>query len=133
MRLVNMHGSGHSLIELTYVLTILVFFTTLSVGNLSYLDRLSVRSAAEKLVADISFVQQKALVTGMPQSIDLSSYQLPRSITVASTTFAASKITAAATGVLCAGSVYLTDDRCWTYAVTIPVGGAAPRVIQKQS
>ena len=124
-----MNNQGNSLIELTIVLSLFTFFATISMGNLSFLDRIRVRSAAEKLVADIGFAQQKALVTGEPQSIDLQLHPLPKTIFISSTTFAGSKITAAATGVLCAGSVYLTDVQR-IYGVTVPVGGAAAKIVR---
>ncbi len=123
--------SGHSLIELTVVLTIFTFFSGLSIGTLSYLERMTVRCAAEKLFTDISHIQQQALVSGEPQTIELSEYVLSRGVHFSAITFPHEKIIAAASGVICAGSVYLTDDKNWTYAVTVPVGGAAARIAQK--
>jgi len=110
--------SGSSILEVIVLLAIVGFIFSVAVPSFSCFEKARVRGEVEKLAARVQYLQGLAVATGHIQ-------ELP----VKNSTFPGNKITCYPSGVVCAGTVYVTDQSkrylglrpC--YSLAIPVGG----------
>lgn len=146
------HKPGFFLIELMVVLTLFAFVVSLSFLNDSLLTKSQLRAEVDKLYAAILYGHRCALASGKEEFLTFDckknmylckgrSEQLPRGIIFGACTeaqgppsapsyaisspitFIDEHITFNPTGIMQAGTVYLTDEKKrYTYALSIPVG-----------
>lgn len=147
----NMRCHGFSLIELMITMTLCVLVVTLTVVNVSFLNRGTVRGELEKLYASCLYLQQRALSSNQEFTLELDeagrTYRFdgrqerlapsvcfgvtagvkgppsePRTPLTSAITFPGKKIIFYPDGVISSGTVYLTDlKKSTVYAVSSAV------------
>lgn len=124
------------LLELTVLLAIVAFVFSIGIPSFSCFEKARVRGEVEKLAAQVQYLQGLAVITGQEQEINLTAMDsihfckaktLTMSgskVTLHNSTFPNGKITCYPSGVVCAGTVYVTDQqKRYCYSLAIPVGG----------
>jgi prepilin-type N-terminal cleavage/methylation domain-containing protein len=147
----NTRCHGFSLIELMITITLCVLIVTITVVNVSFLHRGTVRSEVEKLYSACMYLQQRALCSGQECILEFDEiherYRFdgkveqfdaavhfgvppgvkgppsePRNLVTSPITFAGTRIIFYPDGVISSGTVYLTDTkRSTVYALSSAV------------
>jgi len=146
--------AGFTLVELMVVIALTVFITTLVFANVSFLNRFLVQAEVDHMYAACRYMQHKACATHQEQTITLNTTQhnytfaghihtlskpikfgsLPavkgppssaRTLINKSTTFKNNTIVCYPSGIISAGTLYLTDNDQCMYALSCPVGSVS--------
>ncbi len=145
---------GFTLIELMVVIALFAFITTLAMANISFLNRFIARTELDHLYMACRYMQHKACATHQEQTITFNlgnnSYSFaghkhvlpvqikfgvlpdskgppsaPRRAINKPITFKNNTVVCYPTGIIAAGTAYLTDNKQCMYALSCPVSSVS--------